>query len=145
MPGIDRDRNLEKAAFARARRLAAFLRPGVKARLSIGVRALLAHLASAPDGADLAPVVRREIRSRFAELSSAQFNLLHFYVLAKLARILSSPAMLHKRLEAMNEMSEELSLRLQMMMDRRSKFIQTLSNMMKKISQTQDSIVGNLK
>lgn len=48
-------------------------------------------------------------------------------------------------LGGMNEMSEMTSLRLQMMMDRRSKFISTLSNIMKKISTTQDTIVQNLK
>jgi hypothetical protein len=43
------------------------------------------------------------------------------------------------------EISEITSLRLQMMMDRRSKFISTLSNIMKKISATQDTLVQNLK
>jgi hypothetical protein len=37
------------------------------------------------------------------------------------------------------------SMRLQMTMDRRSKFISTLSNIMKKISTTQDTLVQNLK
>jgi len=49
------------------------------------------------------------------------------------------------KLDGMNEMSEMTSLRLQQAMDRRSKFISTLSNIMKKISETQDSIVQNLK
>ena len=49
------------------------------------------------------------------------------------------------KLDGMNEMSEMTSLRLQMMMDRRSKFISTLSNIMKKISSTQDTLVQNLK
>jgi hypothetical protein len=49
------------------------------------------------------------------------------------------------KLDSMNEMSEMSSLRLQMMMDRRSKFISTLSNIMKKISTTQDTLVQNLK
>ena len=49
------------------------------------------------------------------------------------------------KLDGMNEMSEMTSLRLQMMMDRRSKFISTLSNIMKKISTTQDTLVQNLK
>ena len=44
-----------------------------------------------------------------------------------------------------NELSEELSLKLQMTMDRRAKFISTLSQMMKKISSTQDILVQNLK
>jgi hypothetical protein len=37
------------------------------------------------------------------------------------------------------------SLRLQMTMDRRSKFIITLSNMMKKISSTQDTTIQKIK
>lgn len=37
------------------------------------------------------------------------------------------------------------SLRLQTLMDRRSKLIETLSNVMKKMSDTDSSIVGNLK
>ena len=48
-------------------------------------------------------------------------------------------------LDGMNEMSEMTSLRLQMTMDRRSKFIQTLSNIMKKMSTTQDALVQNIK
>jgi hypothetical protein len=48
-------------------------------------------------------------------------------------------------LNGMNEMSETLSLRLQMTTDRRAKFIATLSNIMKSIAQTNDGIVGNLK
>jgi phenylalanyl-tRNA synthetase alpha subunit len=52
---------------------------------------------------------------------------------------------LKSRLDAMNEMSEEASLRLQMTMDRRSKFVSTLSNIMKKISDTQNTLVQNLK
>jgi len=49
------------------------------------------------------------------------------------------------RLDSMNEVSEMTSLRLQMIMDRRSKMISTLTNLMKKIGQAQDNIVQNLK
>ena len=52
---------------------------------------------------------------------------------------------LANNLDSMSEMSEMTSLRLQMTMDRRSKFISTLSQMMKKISTTQDMLVQNLK
>ncbi len=52
---------------------------------------------------------------------------------------------LQAKLDGMNEMSEMTSLRLQIMMDRRSKFLSTLSNIMKKISETQDTLVQNLK
>jgi hypothetical protein len=49
------------------------------------------------------------------------------------------------KLDGMNEMSEMTSLRLQMTMDRRSKFISTLSQIMKKISTTQETLVQNIK
>jgi hypothetical protein len=52
---------------------------------------------------------------------------------------------LKDRLDSMSEMSEMTSLRLQMAMDRRSKFVETLSNIMKKIDSTQETIVQNLK
>jgi hypothetical protein len=48
-------------------------------------------------------------------------------------------------LAGMNEMSEMSSTQLQMAMDRRSKFIDTLSNVLKKIGDTDDAVVQNLK
>ncbi len=52
---------------------------------------------------------------------------------------------LKDQLDSLSEMSDMNSLRLQMAMDRRSKFMQTLSNVMKKISDTGDTLVQNLK
>ena len=46
--------------------------------------------------------------------------------------------------DSLSEMGEEQQLKLQILMDRRSKLMSTLSNLMKKISQTQDSIIANL-
>ncbi len=48
-------------------------------------------------------------------------------------------------LDSMSEMGEMESLRVQMLMDRRSKILSTLSNLLKKISKTADEIVQNLK
>ncbi|MEI2737337.1 MAG: hypothetical protein V9F01_00965 [Chitinophagaceae bacterium] len=48
-------------------------------------------------------------------------------------------------LDSMSEMGEMESLRLQMAMDRMSKMMTTLSNLLKKISDTQNSIIQNLK
>ncbi|MFZ0821315.1 MAG: hypothetical protein WAM91_14700 [Candidatus Acidiferrales bacterium] len=59
-----------------------------------------------------------------------------------LARI---QAQLQGAVNSMNESSETQSLELQMTMDRRSKLIDTLSNVLKKISDTSDSVVQNLK
>lgn len=49
------------------------------------------------------------------------------------------------QLDGMNELSEMTAMRLQMTMDRRSKFISTLSQIMKKTSTTQDTLVQNIK
>lgn len=48
-------------------------------------------------------------------------------------------------LDSMNEMGEMESLRLQMAMDRMSKMMETLSNLLKKMSDTSSAIVQNLK
>ncbi len=48
-------------------------------------------------------------------------------------------------LDSMGEMGETESLRLQMVMDRLNKMMSTLSNILKKMSDTQNSIVQNLK
>lgn len=52
---------------------------------------------------------------------------------------------LKSQLDSMSEMSEMTSLRLQMAMDRRSKLIETLSNILKKLNATADTLVQNLK
>ncbi len=48
-------------------------------------------------------------------------------------------------LDGMSEMSEMESLRLQMAMDRLSKMMETLSNLLKKINDTQQTITQNMK
>jgi hypothetical protein len=52
---------------------------------------------------------------------------------------------LKKDLDALSEMGEMESLRLQMAMDRVSKMMSTLSNLLKKASDTANGIVQNLK
>jgi hypothetical protein len=48
-------------------------------------------------------------------------------------------------LDSVNEMSQTTSLRLQATMDRRAKFVSTLSNIMKTISTTPSPLLPNLK
>jgi hypothetical protein len=52
---------------------------------------------------------------------------------------------IQKDLDSMSEMGELESLRLQMAMDRMSKMMSTLSNILKKISDTANAITQNLK
>lgn len=52
---------------------------------------------------------------------------------------------LKAEVDSTSQMSDMTSLRLQMTMDRRSKLIETLSNILKKISDTENSLVHNVK
>ena len=140
-----RDFTLEQTAFARTHRLKSLLQPGARAKLDLVTRGLLAHLASGSENADLYSLAQQEVRSKFAQISDEQSDLLSFFVMAEVARILTVPDELKAKLDGMNEMSEMTSLRLQMMMDRRSEFIQMLSTIMKKTSSTQDTVIQNLK
>ena len=48
-------------------------------------------------------------------------------------------------LDSMSEMGEMESLRMQIAMDRMSKMMSTLSNLLKKMSDTSSAIISNLK
>jgi hypothetical protein len=61
------------------------------------------------------------------------------------AEIDTQIAQMKGQLDAMSDLSETTQLRLQMAMDRLSKAMSMLSNMLKKISETQDQIIRNLK
>ena len=65
--------------------------------------------------------------------------------IAEVAQLKAVQDDLKGHLDSMNEMSEMTSMRLQMAMDRRSKLILVLSNIMKKVSDTQDAVVQNIK
>ncbi|HUO98615.1 MAG TPA: hypothetical protein VMU01_08090, partial [Rhizomicrobium sp.] len=52
---------------------------------------------------------------------------------------------LKSQYDSMSDLSEMQSMRLQMAMDRYSKVMETRSNILKKIDQTDDSITKNLK
>jgi hypothetical protein len=47
--------------------------------------------------------------------------------------------------DTLDDLGEQLQLQLQMAMDRRSKFLTTLSNIMKKVESTSDTIIQNFK
>jgi hypothetical protein len=143
-----RDSKLEKAALARSEKLGRVLQPEARAKLDVAARALLARLDADPANADAYSLAQYEVSSRFPALPSEQSNLLIFYVLAQVLRIRASALrelLGMGRLDGMNEMSEMESLRLQMMMDRKSKLVSVLDMLMKKIAATQDAVVQNLK
>ena len=81
------------------------------------------------------------VRVKLPFAGPVQIDLLAFYLLSVTA-VHDDPK---GRFNSLTEMSEMTSMRLQMAMDRRSKFVEALSNIMKKIDSTQETIVQNLK
>lgn len=77
--------------------------------------------------------------SRFATANAAQRNGMGFLALMR------AEADLRNQLDSQSELGETEQLRLQMAMDRQSKLMTTLSNLLKKIDDTSQSIVQNLK
>jgi hypothetical protein len=143
--GLERDVKFERAATARYRKIDALLQPEAKRKLAAASSKVLKSLAKNSNSVDPLELVRAQVEAQFVDLSAYQSDLLSFYVLDDVAQLLVVQDDLKGKLDGMNEMSEMTSMRLQMMMDRRLKFISTLSNIMKKISTTQDTLVQNLK
>jgi hypothetical protein len=81
-------------------------------------------------------------------LSQDQLDVLSFSVLAEAARRpkrSSASSTVPNRQDSMSEMGEMEALRLQMAMDRLSKLMSTLSNLLKKASETASGITQNIK
>lgn len=99
---------------------------------------LIAHGTTDPETEAYAAV-----RARFTNLRPSGQDTVAFLLLYRSADALKTEV--KSKLDSLSEMGEMESLRLQMAMDRLSKFMTALSNIMKKISDTADGIVSNLK
>ena len=136
----ERNMVLENQAYARSSSIEKYLSPTTKKELETISHHLVVSLTKDKPDFDIERFVAKEVNRKYRNLSTDQSNLLQLYVLAEAADRISN-----KKLQDMGELSEMDSLRLQMTMDRRSKFISTLSQMMKKVSSTQDTLVQNIK
>lgn len=92
----------------------------------------------------------RALPARLKELSAATSTFPHPVQTTAPAKLTAAnlntlSSQLKSDLDSMNEMSELTSMRLQMAMDRRSKFVEALSNIMKKIDDSNSSILQNIK
>ncbi len=142
---IERNLKLERTASARYLKIRVLLQANTKKKLSGVTNGVLKSLAKNANEDSVLEIARTQVASQFVGLSAQQSDLLVFYVLDEIAQLLVARENLNKKLDSLSEMSEETSLRLQNMMNRHSKFISMLSNLLKKISDTQNSIVQNLK
>jgi hypothetical protein len=112
--------------------------------------------AVAPGGATLQPTApaHRSVRLERATSPLLRWEYTRAPVIARLPprgstvtveSLRSLQADLSGTLESTNELSEAVALRITMTMERRAKFIQTLSNILKKTTTTTESLVQNLK
>ena len=158
--------DLTPAIVTQHARIQRLIGPKTKQRISQIAPAFSARVRQLPPTADFHALAVAEVRTGFqglGNLSNEDVEALAFLVMMQatkdaqsdLKNIMDgikkanqqkqSQRAARNQKDTMSDMSEEESLRLQMMMDRRSKFIETLSNIEKKIAETEDSIVQNLK
>jgi hypothetical protein len=121
------------------------------------IRALLNEMSqpmSALAGSDRSAVCNsefcRSLPEKLAAINSATANLPHPSYLPVPAKVTAedvanSQAALQNDLDSDNDISEMAQTQLQMLMDRRSKLLETASNIEKSMSDTDAAIVSNLK
>lgn len=136
---------VEQQAVLRLQKLKPKLSTEAKNKLDRIARNLVGLLSSDAKSVDIPSFVHKEINGNFASISQKQSDLLSFYVLAETDRILKNSGILKNADDGVSEIGEMKAMNLQMLMDRRGKMIQTLRNIMEKISDTQDDIVQNIK
>jgi hypothetical protein len=125
-------RPIPPAVVAQHERVQRLIPAPTKQKLAQLVPGFRAEVMKLPPQADFGRVALANVKRKFPGLSNQQYDVLAF-------------ELMHQTVDSLNEQSETQSLELQMTMDRRSKLIDTLSNVLKKISDTGDSVVQNLK
>ncbi len=136
----DRDLVLEKQAYTRSASIEKYLSAEAKKELESVIRQLIELLAKDIPDFDIEQFVEKAVRRNFRNISAEQSNLAKLYVLAKTAEMIAS-----QDSDSMGDLSDAESLRLQVMMEEASALMYTLSQVMKKASSTQDSLVQNMK
>lgn len=94
------------------------------------------------------PIAKRKNVNVTAAVSSGKPLIRSFELSATLVenvKVSLTIAAVADSLDSLGELSETQSLMLQMAMDRQSKFMETLSNILREIADTDSSIVQNLK
>ncbi len=135
---VQRNFTLEQQVSVRAKKIGLQLQPKTRKKLDTISQRLLRQLISSHSNIDVYSLTQRLIQKEFSKISDEQTELLTVYVISGLM------GEMEKKLNSKDGMLK-MSLRLQMTMDRRSKFISTLSNILKKISTAQDTLVQNIK
>jgi hypothetical protein len=137
---LQTDAGIERRAADRYREILNRLQPSARQKLKRASQSFAVRIGQCPDAEDAAVLARQEVERVFDQPSETQADLLTLGVLAGLSVDASTG-----RLDRPGDMDELTQLRLQMAMDRQSKFMSTLSNLLKKQSDTSAAIVQNMK
>jgi hypothetical protein len=152
---------LSPAVVAQHERVQRLIGPKAKQKISEIAPAFSARARQLPTNTDFYGLAVAEVRRSFpasANLSGEDIEALVQMIMMQCAQDSQSDLknMMNnmkktnqqknaERSKNMSDISDEQSLRLQMAMDRQSKFMEALSNIEKKLEQTQDSVIKNLK
>lgn len=123
-------------------RLSRLLSASVKTKVKQLVPQYLAHAGGLKNAHALQASATTLLRSKFPMASPAQTDLLAFYLLSIAAIVNGSR---NGASSSLSEITDLESMGAQMVLERRSMLTDVLSNIMKKMSNTQESIVQNLK
>jgi hypothetical protein len=136
---ISRDLVVEGAALAERDKIDGMLSPSAKLKLNSVSEAFLSTLLRGNSDADPSQLVKEAMGRQFGQLSRQQSDLLTFYTLAGVIKLIPPHS------AGRDGLSEAERLRLQQYMDKESRFEQMISDLMKKASQTSQAIIQNLK
>src|SRR5215212_2943369 len=124
---------VQTAVVARVDSLDNYLQPAAREKLAITTATAQKQLAGTTDLSVIVQSARSEVIRQFPRMTSAQVDRMVFLALTAAAT--------SDERDSLGELSTEKSLRLQRYQDRRAKLMETMSNMMKKMSETSDSII----
>jgi hypothetical protein len=134
-------------------RLDAALRPEVRARLCAPTEEVLRRVTWSLGAVEPQAAATAAVSAAFVGQPGSDIEALAFLVLMNAARsaqedlrtIMEAVKAINAAKDRMSELSDLQSLELQMAIDRLSRFESTLSNLLKKISETSESIIQNIK
>jgi len=131
-------RTLDPAIAAQHRRIQSLLAPEAKEKIGRAVPEFREQTRKLKPGTDLRALATAQIRKQFPNLTPRQTDVLAFTLLNETYASLQAA-------ESAGDMSTEQQMQLQQVMEQKSQFETALSNMMKSMSDTSDSIIQNIK
>ena len=138
-------------------RVSRLLSHGVKRKILLAARSYLQRARFQHTDAGLRQSAKDALRGYFPSVTTQELEVLVFYLICRVAIAEAKVGQVSKKdigraeetvkeqLDTLSEMGEMESLRLQMSMDRLSKLTATLSNLLKKASETAAGITQNIK